>query len=174
MYKIKGNVNFSIPLKLEWGCGNYLGIGYTGVDIRENTRASIICDKEGWKEIPNECASEIRSEHNWEHMEYEDSIELGKLYHRILVPGGICRIYVPDLSRVVPERNKDIAIMYVWGKRDYENNYHHSWWNFWLIKHFLTLSGFKENLIKEIPYIGPNHEYRNRNMTWTLGVEVFK
>ncbi len=173
MFEIIKEVNWELPLRFDWGCGNYLGLGYTGVDIRRNTLASIICDKEGWKEFPDECAVEFRSEHSLEHFNYIDALDLLRLVNRILVRGGICRIYVPSWSKVDPGF-KDNAIMYIWGARDYRENFHNSQWDFLLLKMFLIMAGFEEAKIREVLYPGPNHKLPGDPLFGTLAIEVVK
>lgn len=51
--------------------------------------------------FPGESFRVVYSSHTLEHLHYEDAVRLLSECYRILKPGGICRMVVPDLSATV-------------------------------------------------------------------------
>ena len=161
------------PYKLDWGCSNQCREGYVGIDIREGTKASILIDKDGYSEFQSNTASEIISEHSLEHNEYEDARYLLSTWNRILIEGGILKIYVPCWKKADP-KHKENFIMYVCGAMRHKDDFHYSQWDYWLLKSFLIIAGFKEENIKEVVYPGPNHALPSSPLFGTLAVEALK
>jgi ubiquinone/menaquinone biosynthesis C-methylase UbiE len=57
--------------------------------------------------FPNESVSYIYSSHTFEHFTWEDSLTVAQECYRVLRMGGVLRIVVPDLRKIVDEYLKD-------------------------------------------------------------------
>jgi len=100
--------------------------------------------------------SAVFSSHVFEHL-FSDEIErlVGEIY-RVLVPGGVCRVIVPDLDQIVrsydPENPRPfLEQMYEIGRRSHVKNIHH--WGFTR----LSLTGLFQAAAFSQPYVT---EYR--------------
>lgn len=88
-------------MKLNLGCGGYPILGwrnmdagsFPGVESRDLTR--------GFPDIPSNSVDAIFTEHFLEHLTHADGIFLLSECHRVLKPGGVMRICVPDLAHLV-------------------------------------------------------------------------
>ena len=83
-------------MKLDIGCGNNKTVGFTGIDIRENSAADIVADVTKGIPLPDGCASEVRLSHVLEHIVDCDAA----IYeiNRLCKPKAIINIIVPDVQ----------------------------------------------------------------------------
>lgn len=59
--------------------------------------------------FPNASVSFIYSSHTFEHFTYEESLAVARECFRVLKPGGILRIVVPDLGKIVRDYLADTS-----------------------------------------------------------------
>ncbi|MDO9083299.1 MAG: methyltransferase domain-containing protein, partial [Humidesulfovibrio sp.] len=83
--------------------------------------------------LPNKSCIAVFSCHVMEHLFRDEIYNLINETHRVLVEGGICRVVVPDMSKIVDsyaEANPEPFLEAVFEKTHRENqkNYHH--WGF--------------------------------------------
>lgn len=83
--------------KLNLGCGNKKINGYANVDIVKTNNVDEVFDL---CEIPykDNTISTISSEHALEHVPLEKSKKAIKEWFRVLEPGGVLNLYIPDLE----------------------------------------------------------------------------
>jgi tetratricopeptide (TPR) repeat protein len=83
--------------KLNLGCGNKRLDGYVNVDVVEIKEVDEVFDM---KQIPykDETISTISSEHSFEHLSFNDGKQAAKEFFRVLQPGGVLELYIPDLE----------------------------------------------------------------------------
>ena len=83
--------------KLNLGCGNKRIEGYINADIVNIPEVDEVFNM---KEIPykDNSISEISTEHSLEHLSFEDSRQAIKEIFRVLEPGGILKLFIPDLE----------------------------------------------------------------------------
>lgn len=88
----------AIPVRLNVGCGDTRLPGYTGVDVRACRGADHV--RPAWDLSPFEAASveEIYSRHMLEHLDPNDARRTLAAWRRVLRPGGLLRLIVPDLA----------------------------------------------------------------------------
>jgi predicted SAM-dependent methyltransferase len=82
------------PFKLHIGCGPNLKSGWVNIDLSEN--ADIRLDLREPLPFPDGSAIMIYCEHFFEHLTFEDGMRFLRESLRVLVPGGLVSIGVPD------------------------------------------------------------------------------
>jgi SAM-dependent methyltransferase len=82
------------PLKLNIGAGKTVIDGYTPIDIKDGIDAIKLPYENG-------VADEVYASHVLEHFPYEKTHEVLREWSRVLKPGGIMRICVPDMEKIV-------------------------------------------------------------------------
>lgn len=86
------------PTRLNFGCGDARREGFSGVDIRPSQAAEFVLA--AWDTSPFEPAGieEVYSRHMLEHLDPNDARKALEAWLKLLEPGGLLRIIVPDLS----------------------------------------------------------------------------
>jgi predicted SAM-dependent methyltransferase len=93
-------------LKLHLGCGpNHLD-GWVNVDIL-GMHPDVYWDLRRGVPFPDECAQAAFLEHVLEHFSLGDVVAVLKECHRVLAPGGVVRIGVPDFGRYLESYSGD-------------------------------------------------------------------
>lgn len=83
-------------LKLNLGCGRNIKTGWINIDLFEE-KADLQLDLREEFPFPDESVAIIYSEHFFEHLEYpEEALKFLRESLRVLVPGGIFSVAVPD------------------------------------------------------------------------------
>lgn len=94
------------PYKLNVGCGNNLKDGWVNIDLQES--ADLAIDVNYGLPFDDDSCELIYSEHFLEHLEYPDeSVPFLRACNRVLRPGGLIHIGVPDSRYVVESCLKD-------------------------------------------------------------------
>jgi predicted SAM-dependent methyltransferase len=84
-------------LKLNIGCGPNLKPGWVNIDLV--ACADLQLDMREAMPLPDKCAQMIYSEHFFEHIDYpRDAMHFLSECHRVLEPGGVFSVGVPDTS----------------------------------------------------------------------------
>lgn len=86
-------------LKLNLGCGPNAKPGWVNLDLF-NSRADFQYDLRRPFPLPDACCSLIYSEHLFEHFEYQEGLALLRESCRLLAPGGVLRVVVPDMPAI--------------------------------------------------------------------------
>lgn len=89
-------------LRLQLGSGTHDVSGWVSIDmlIRENILAMRLPG--GLRRFPDESVQYIYSSHFLEHIEYPGQAnEFARQCHRILKPGGVIRIVVPGIEKII-------------------------------------------------------------------------
>ena len=131
--------------------------------------------------LPLKCDSEywdgVLFEHVNEHLLYSDNHTILKEVHRVLKPGGVCRIIVPDLDKYLQWNELKLVErkMARYGSQAEaisnltQNHLHLSVWNHALMKELLLdvgfdqveLSDFHSSSIPEMNVGSPNHRWES-------------
>ncbi|HEY3354736.1 MAG TPA: methyltransferase domain-containing protein [Polyangia bacterium] len=85
--------------KLQVGCGAHRFPGWTNADI--DPRADLIIYLERRLPFADRSLDRIYSEHVLEHVPYEVAVQFLREAWRVLAPGGVVRIAMPDLDDLV-------------------------------------------------------------------------
>ena len=101
--------------------------------------------KEDKLNFKNDYFDHVFSEHFFEHLFLDESIELFKEVYRVLKPKGVMRIVVPDADlRPVPEKVGFPGDQYSWSNQ----RKHKTRWSIYSLRPLLELTGFKVTPIK--------------------------
>lgn len=134
------------PLRIHLGCGNRAIPGFVNVDIRPLPHVDLIASAENLSEFRANSADLIYCSHLLEHMERGAEVKALAEWHRVLKPGAILRLAVPDFEKIVvryqAEKNLDELIGLLYGKQDHEFNVHHQAFDFPRLERLLLGVGF--------------------------------
>lgn len=86
-------------MKLNLGSDTYRIPGFTNVDISPEAQPDILCDVTRMPMIETGTVEEIFASHILEHLPF-DTPALHE-WHRVLAPGGLITIAVPDIERAL-------------------------------------------------------------------------
>ncbi len=89
-------------MKLNLGAGSRRPAGYFNIDIQENPDAPSKLDAIGHVKslpLPDACADEIMAIHLWEHLYRWECDEVIAEWKRVLKPGGLLVLEMPDLIK---------------------------------------------------------------------------
>lgn len=99
-------------MKLDIGAGTAPHPGYKSVDADPATNPEIVCNVLEGIPVPDDSCTHLRLSHVLEHFTPTEGLTLLRELHRILTPGGILFIEVPDLlavaQRIVDHKGLDI------------------------------------------------------------------
>lgn len=143
-------------LKINVGAGPFRHEGWLNVDCRLSFgKDDVVCDLRRRWPLPEGSAKYIFSEHVFEHFAYPDQIgHVLRECYRILQPGGVLRIIVPDAERYLRAYATDdetflrqvsngsvskIAVVNVMMR---ENGFHRYAYDYPELKEILTRAGF--------------------------------
>jgi len=85
---------------LNLGCGNVYNQKWTNVDLYKTGKNVVYADLRKKLPFKTKYFDAVYCSHILEHFESEDAIKFGKEVYRILKPGGVIRIVVPDLEKI--------------------------------------------------------------------------
>jgi len=87
------------PRRLQVGCGNNRFEGWINADITPSSELIVFFERR--LPFPDQQLSRIYLEHALEHVSYEVGVDFLREAHRVLEPGGILRVALPDLEELV-------------------------------------------------------------------------
>jgi len=111
-----------VGAKVNLGCGDVPIDGYANIDIKTGVRAYPL-------DVPDGSLSEVRASHLLEHYPYRELGEVLVNWVSKLKPGGILKIAVPDLNKLIDSYrsgNADMMNMFLMGGQGDEHDYHKS------------------------------------------------
>jgi predicted SAM-dependent methyltransferase len=90
------------PLRLHLGCSDVYLENWVNVDLADPRHRLDLCwDLRRGIPFADGSAEAVFSEHLFEHIGFDGGLALMRECHRVLRPGGVLRITVPDLERYV-------------------------------------------------------------------------
>jgi len=134
--------------KLHIGCGKKYIPGFIHIDARKFPHVDYVSSADKLDMFDDNSVDLIYSCHLLEHFGRHQVEDVLKEWNRVLKPGGILRLAVPDFDAVVEvyQKNRDLEEIYglVMGGQDYEYNFHKSIFNFNNLSKMLKKVGFKK------------------------------
>jgi len=155
--KEKGN-------KLHLGCGDIYLDGFLNIDLDPNSKADILMDITDLKFSPESC-TKIVAHSCFEHLTYEEAALFLQECYRVLEPGGILDIEVPDIDEYakkwanLPYQEKWAFHNYIvfWGGQWTPHQLHKSGWGAEFLGNNLAINGFKN--FQSLPPLHPMKHY---------------
>lgn len=90
----------SKPLLLNVGCGSHFHNDWTNLDLISDDPRVICHDLSTGLPFSDNCFDAVYHSHVLEHLKPNDGVKLLQECLRVLKPGGIARVVVPDLERI--------------------------------------------------------------------------
>jgi len=113
-------------VKLDIGCGESVRPGFIGIDRKLGGEAFPLKFNDG-NEVANDSADEIVASHVLEHFSHQHVGLVLMEWARVLKPGGIMRLAVPDFEKLVHAyrtKSPGPLVQYLMGGQADDNDYH--------------------------------------------------
>ena len=121
--------------------------GFVLNDVGLHKNIDLVCNiKDLMEFIPEGYCSECRASHILEHFGTQEVVEVVKIVHKLLEPGGRFTIFVPNFLwhvQLVLEDHEKEAIHYAFGGQLDEYDYHKTAFTPKILKNLLEENGFK-------------------------------
>jgi predicted SAM-dependent methyltransferase len=85
--------------RLNWGCGSHTAPGWVNVDIQSGPSIDLSCDIREGLPLESRSFDYAVSVHALQELAYSDLVPALKELQRILKPGGVLRLILPDLKK---------------------------------------------------------------------------
>jgi len=133
-------------MKLHLGCGKRFIPGYVHIDAIDYPHVDHVSTIDNLSFIENDSVEVIYNCHVLEHFKRRDVLQVLSEWRRVIKPGGILRISVPDFAAIceVYRKYKDISLVVgpIFGKQDYLYNIHYNIFDFDYLRKCLMEVGF--------------------------------
>ncbi len=144
-------------IRLNLGSRNRAIPGFTGIDIDAHAGVDIVGDISDLSRFETGSVSEIYASHCLEHFPHPKTEGVLREWARVLEPGGILHVAVPDFARAVELYQKfgvsQWLMDYVSGGQEYATAYHYRIFDFKSLSDILSKVGFREiSHIGDMPY----------------------
>lgn len=133
--------------KLHIGCGDKYIPGFVHIDARELPHVDYVTPADKLDMFADQSVDLIYSCHMLEHLRRNEVAIVLREWHRVLKPGGILRLAVPDFEKIVEVylKTKDLKsfLGLLAGRQDYPENTHYGVFDFAYLSEILSEIGFK-------------------------------
>jgi len=85
--------------RLNWGCGNWTPDGWINSDIKDDPGVNLVADISKGLPIESDSLDYAVSIHSLPEVSYPDLVPTLAELRRVLKPGGVLRVALPDLDR---------------------------------------------------------------------------
>jgi predicted SAM-dependent methyltransferase len=85
--------------RLNWGCGHHPEPGWINSDLKDGPGIDITCDIRDGLPLPDDGLDYIASVHALPMIPYPDLVPVLQELRRVLRPGGVLRLVLPDLDK---------------------------------------------------------------------------
>jgi SAM-dependent methyltransferase len=146
--------DLSRPLRLHLGCGPIRAPEFCNVDLLPSAATDVVDDVSTLVKFRDNSVSEIYACHVLEHFGHDAIPSILNRWKDVLEPGGILRISVPDMDRIVKIYMDNFAhfqipgntpwIGLIWGGQTTHYDFHKTGFNPCWLRYLLTSSGFVE------------------------------
>jgi predicted SAM-dependent methyltransferase len=116
--------------RLHLGCGDRFIAGFVHVDARPLPHVDIVTPLDRLPMFPDGSASLVYASHVLEHFPRHETLAVLKEWARVLEPGGLLRLAVPDFEKLIQvyemtSRNLDAVLGPLVGRQDHPYNFHY-------------------------------------------------
>jgi SAM-dependent methyltransferase len=101
----------SAPRRLNWGCGDHLGAGWINSDTKKAPGIDLVADIRAGLPLADNSIDYVVSVHALPELSYREQLPALRELLRVLRPGGVLRLVLPDLDRAIEAYRE--------GRRDY-------------------------------------------------------
>jgi len=117
-------------MNLHLGCGKRHIPGFVHIDAIDYPHVDHVATIDNLSFLGDDSADLIYNCHVLEHFKRRDVPRVLKEWHRVLKPGGILRVSVPDFSQICEVYRKfkrlDLVVGPIFGRQDYLYNIHYN------------------------------------------------
>lgn len=135
-------------LKLNLGSRDRAIPGFKSMDCDPHSGVDLVGDVGDLSRFADGSVSEIYASHILEHFPHPQTMSVLKEWARVLEPGGILYVAVPDFNRTVEIYQEygfaDWVLNYLWGDQGYKSAFHYAGFDFERLKKLLLEAGFAE------------------------------
>lgn len=147
---------------LHLGCGPINAQGFVNIDAQPLPHVHHVCDAYPLQMFPSNCADLVYASHILEHFSWLKTKDVLEEWRRVLKPGGILRLGVPDFPTLLRmyEDTGDITQIYgpLMGGQSDPYNFHYAVFDELTLKQILTDVGFRDVSIWH-PDSASNHSF---------------
>jgi len=133
-------------MKLHLGCGRRHIAGYVHIDAVDYPHVDHVSSIDNLSFLQDHSVDVIYNCHVLEHFKRRDVQRVLREWHRVLVPGGLLRVSVPDFAALcdVYQRSRDLKLVIgpIFGRQDYLYNIHYNLFDFETLRKQLEEAGF--------------------------------
>jgi len=86
---------------LNWGCGEHVAPGWINSDIKQTPDVDLVADIRIGLPLPSDDLDYAVSIHSLPELPYSDLVPVLEELRRVLKPGGVLRLGLPDLDRAI-------------------------------------------------------------------------
>jgi len=133
-------------MNLHLGCGKRFIPGFVHIDAIDYPHVDHVATIDNLSFLGDDSADLIYNCHVLEHFKRRDVSRVLKEWHRVLKPGGILRISVPDFSQICEVYRRfqrlDLVVGPIFGRQDYLYNIHYNIFDEASLKSSLQDAGF--------------------------------
>jgi predicted SAM-dependent methyltransferase len=138
-------------MKLHLGCGKRHIPGFVHIDAVDYPHVDHVATIDNLSFIQDASVDLIYNCHVLEHFKRREVGRVLKEWHRVLKPGGILRISVPDFAKLCEVYQKygqlDLVIGALFGRQDYLYNIHYNVFDFATLKRELESAGSPTSVV---------------------------
>lgn len=143
----------AVPLRLNLGGAGEGYIsgriqGYKTLDLREGPETDFVGDVCDLSRFKDASVADLYASNVLEHFPIPKTLDVLKEWKRVLIPGGILRVSVPDFDACVKLYQQfgltDWVQYLIWGDQKHELNYHYINFTFATLAHLLIQAGFED------------------------------
>jgi predicted SAM-dependent methyltransferase len=136
-----------IKMKLHLGCGKRYIPGFIHMDVQKFDHIDYQTEVDNLDMVEDNSCSLVYTCHVLEHFKPEKIPAVLREWYRVIRPGGICRISVPDFAAIcrVYMVNQELSevIGPIFGRQDYLYNIHRTIFDYETLGKYLIEAGFK-------------------------------
>jgi predicted SAM-dependent methyltransferase len=87
--------------RLNWGCGDHVAAGWINSDVKQGAEVDLVADIKAGLPLASDCLDYAVSVHALPELSYPELVPALRELRRVLKPGGVLRLVLPDLDRAI-------------------------------------------------------------------------